>query len=269
MPTRILPFSLILVALLALTCSGQEPKRVLLLAQSPDGHPKTTHEYLAGQRILKHLLAQFDELETEIVDADSPWEEGPEKLRQADVVVMFVSEGARWINEDQRRYQAFVETADRGAGLIALHWAVGTREAKNIRPFVNLFGGCHGGPDRKHAVFETSFDPASSRHPIAFGVDSTDVREEFYYRLKWVEPATDVVPVMTAAIDGQDETVAWAWQRPDGGKSFGFTGLHFHENWRHESYRRLVVQSVLWSCNQEIPEGGVDVSIDEEMLELK
>jgi hypothetical protein len=56
--------------------------------------------------------------------------------------------------------------------------------------------------------------------------------------------------------------VAWAWQRPDGGRSFGFTGLHFHDNWQLSEYRRLVVQGVLWSLKLPIPSSGVDVAIE-------
>ena len=30
---------------------------------------------------------------------------------------------------------------------------------------------------------------------------------------------------------GRDEVLAWAVERPDGGRGFGFTGGHFHKNW--------------------------------------
>ena len=39
------------------TMDAAEPKkRVLLLWHSPDGHPKDTHEYQLGQKILKSML---------------------------------------------------------------------------------------------------------------------------------------------------------------------------------------------------------------------
>ena len=49
-------------------------------------------------------------------------------------------------------------------------------------------------------------------------------------------------PILRAPIDGTAETVAWAWERPDGGRSFGFSGLHFHDHWKRPEYRRLVAQ---------------------------
>jgi hypothetical protein len=78
-----------------------------------------------------------------------------------------------------------------------------------------------------------------------------------------------VRPILRVPIDGQSETVAWAWERPDGGRSFGFSGLHFHENWRLPAYRRLVTQGVLWTLKQPIPAAGLGVEIGEEDLRIK
>jgi len=47
-------------------------KRVLLLWQKPDGHPKNTHEYELGQKILKRELDKFPTLDTVLVNADDP-----------------------------------------------------------------------------------------------------------------------------------------------------------------------------------------------------
>src|SRR5712692_8983562 len=75
-------------------------KRLLLLGQGPDGHPETTHEYLAGQKLLAKCLEQSPGLIVDIVRADEPWTEGPELLAKADGAVLFLSEGAKWIQND-------------------------------------------------------------------------------------------------------------------------------------------------------------------------
>ena len=71
---------------------------------------------------------------------------------------------------------------------------------------------------------------------------------------KVVKPGEGVRPVVRATIEGKDEMVGWAWQRPDGGRSFGFSGLHFHDNWKRAEYRRLLAQGVAWTlklpCNE-------------------
>jgi hypothetical protein len=243
------------VALLVIAASGlaAEPKRLLLVGQSPDSHPPGTHEYMAGVERLAELLKGQPGLEARVVKADEPWTEGPQLLAQADGVVIFVSEGARWVVADSRRHEALAKLAARGGGLVALHWAMGTRAVEPIEPFVKLFGGCHGGPDRKYQVVETELRRAEPAHPIAAGIAPFQVREEFYYRLKFAKATPGIQPVMQAVIDGKPETVAWAWERADGGRSFGFSGLHFHDNWQRPEYPRLLTQAVLWTLRLDAP----------------
>ena len=227
--------------------AAAEPKLLLLVGQGPDNHPRGTHEYKAGVELLGKLLEPNPELKIRIANGDDPWTEGPELLEKADGVVIFVSEGARWLQAAPRRYEAFERLAARGGGLVALHWAMGTRAAEPIEPFLKLFGGCHGGADRKYQVVDALLHVADREHPIAKGLDDVRVHDEFYYQLKFVKAMPPIVPVLEATIDGQAETVAWSWQRADGGRSFGFSGLHFHENWELPEYRRLLTQAVLWT----------------------
>jgi type 1 glutamine amidotransferase len=226
------------------------PKRVLLLAQGPDGHPPETHEYVRGQEILLKSLAKTPGLEVKLLRADEPWREGPELLAKADGAVVFLSEGARWLSNNPERLKAFQELARRKGALSVLHWGMGTKDAKNIEAFVQLFGGCHGGPDRKYKVLETQATIVDRQHPATQGLADFRARDEFYYSLKFVKSDKAPTPLLRVDIDGQTETVAWAWQRADGGRSFGFSGLHFHENWQLDEYRRLVTQGVLWTLNE-------------------
>ena len=250
----------------AATAGEPRPKRLLLLAQGPDGHPPATHEYAAGLKVLQACLERTSEIKATFELADEPWEAGPAKLAEADGAVIFLSEGANWAQADPRRLDALARLAQRGGGFVALHWGMGTKDAAPIEPYLKLLGGCHGGPDRRYAVVEATLRPAEPRHPIATAIEPLRVRDEFYFRLKFAAPPTVVVPVMTVPIEGRDETVAWAFERADGGRSAGFSGLHFHENWRLPAYRRLVVQSVLWSLKLPIPPAGANVDVAEEVL---
>ena len=239
------------------TAFAQNPKKLLLLAQGPDGHPPETHEYDKGLRILQKLLDKAPGLHVAVVRADEPWREGPELLAGADGVVLFLSEGAKWSQQDPKRALALAELAKRGGGISVLHWGMGTRDAKNIDAFLQLAGGCHGGPDRKYKVLSTDVHIADASHPVVRGLKDFKVRDEFYYFLKFVKPAETLTPLFQADIDGQRETVAWAWQRRGGGRSFGFSGLHFHENWDVPEYRRLITQGVLWTMGATIPADGL------------
>jgi type 1 glutamine amidotransferase len=133
---------------------------------------------------------------------------------------------------------------------------MGSKDAANIAPFVELFGGCHGGPDRKYKVVETDAKLAKSEHPILRGMSDFKARDEFYYMLKFAKTKT---PLLNVTIDGEAHPVAWAYERNGGGRSFGFSGLHFHENWQLAEYRRLVTQGVLWTLDIAIPKDGIVV----------
>ena len=245
------------------------PKKLLLLAQGPDGHPEGTHEYVAGQQILQKCLAGVKGLETSILRADGPWPDGPQHLAKADGVVLFVSEGAKWLNADPARRASFAELAKRGGGLSVLHWGMGTKDADHIEPFVSLFGACHGGPDRKYKFLETQVKVAAPDHPAAKGLKDFTIKEEFYYQLKQLPDATGFVPLLTATIDGADPMVSWAWERGDGGRSFGYSGCHYHENWSRPEYRRFLSQAVLWTVDITPPADNFPAEVSKADLRLK
>ena len=56
---------------------------------------------------------------------------------------------------------------------------------------------------------------------------------------------------------GLPQHVAWAAERPDGGRGFGFTGGHFHNNWAHDDFRTLVLNAIVWVAHGEVPPSGV------------
>lgn len=248
----------------ALLPADDPPRRqqVLLLAQRPDGHPPGTHEYIASLRIMDLLLRRQPRIETRMVIADSPWTDGPALLDRTDAAVLFLAEGAKWLSADPERLAAFQRLAQRQGGLTCLHWAMGTKDPESIPNFTALFGGCHGGPDRKYQWLETELRPVAPLHPVTTGIGPITVRDEFYYGLKWPvaqplpsnrDTSSLPQPLMEALIDDLPQIVAWAWHRPDGGRSFGFSGLHDHGNWSLPEYRRLVLQGVLWTLGREIP----------------
>src|SRR5262249_9087535 len=189
------------------------PKRLLLVGQGPDGHPEQTHEYLAGLKVLEKCLKPVADLEVTAVRANEPWKEGPELLERADGVVLFLSEGAKWMQADPKRREALERMMKRGGGLVVLHCAMGTKDAKPIDACLELLGGCHGGPDRKYAVVATGARLLDPKHPIAAGVKDFRVKDEFYYRLKFTK-ADGLTPLLAVKIEDHDETVAWAWERP-------------------------------------------------------
>jgi hypothetical protein len=257
------------LALSAPVAAPDPPKRLLLVSHGPDGHAGGTHEYVAGLKILEKCLANNPGVVVTTVRGDEPWGDGPELIDRAAGVVLFVAEGAKWMQRSPQRFAALNRLAARGGGIVVLHWGLGTKDAQFIDGCLKLVGGCHGGPDRKYKILQAEARIASPDHPVAAGLADFKVRDEFYYRLKFVKAEGTVRPVLRVPIDGNDETVAWTWERPGGGRSFGFSGLHFHDNWRLPEYRRLVTQAALWTMGLPIPKGGVRVNVGAGDLELK
>jgi len=240
-------------------------KKLLIIAQSRDNHPPKSHEFAAGAKVLSAMLAKHEDLDVTVTLADGAWKDGPQLIDKADGVVIFLSEGGKWMHQDPRRKAALERLTARGGGVVGLHWGVGTKPPQFVPATVALFGGCHGGPDRKYIVLETRLTPTN--HEIARGVKPLKLHDEFYYTLKFAKQGK-LAPVATADIKGVEHVVAWAWTRPDGGRSFGFTGLHFHKNWARPEIRRMVVGAVAWTLKRSVPESGFDVSVSDKVLTL-
>ena len=56
---------------------------------------------------------------------------------------------------------------------------------------------------------------------------------------------------------GMAEVVGWVYERPGGGRGFGFTGMHTHWNWAQDSFRKSVLNALVWIAGAEVPAGGV------------
>jgi putative membrane-bound dehydrogenase-like protein len=55
----------------------------------------------------------------------------------------------------------------------------------------------------------------------------------------------------------EPQHVMWVFERPGGGRSFGFTGGHVHWNWANDQFRKIVLNAIAWSAGVEVPAEGV------------
>ena len=60
----------------------------------------------------------------------------------------------------------------------------------------------------------------------------------------------------------------WVMTRADGGRGFGFTGGHRHLNWGDGSFRKVVLNALLWVAKVEVPPEGVQSRVSQEDLML-
>jgi hypothetical protein len=75
-------------------------------------------------------------------------------------------------------------------------------------------------------------------------------------------------PGVRAAVErGEPQILAWVAERSDGGRGFGFTGGHYHRNWGDDSFRKVVLNAILWVAKVEVPADGVNSTVTPADLE--
>src|SRR5207248_1250551 len=119
-------------------------------------------------------------------------------------------------------------------------------------------------------------------HPVTRGVGPFTINDEWYYHMRFVDGMAGVTPILsavppasslhgkTASERGSNPVVAaevaaqkpqhlaWAYERPNnGGRGFGFTGLHVHANLANDSFRTVLLNAVAWTAGLEVPANGV------------
>src|SRR5687768_9693932 len=196
--------ALLLCSIFAINISGAEltRKRLLIVGQGSDGHPPTTHEFMAGANVLAELLKPHKDIQATVVNGDEPWADGPKLIDGADGIVMLVTQGAQWMQIEPQRHAALKRLAARGGAIVALHWSVGAKDAKYIEGQLELLGATRGGPQRKYLVLSTELKRVVPAHPILTGIGDVKVYDEIYYVLDRVP---GIQPLFTARIAGKDE----------------------------------------------------------------
>ena len=126
--------------------------------------------------------------------------------------------------------------------------------------FLEWIGGYYARNYSKNPVNEVETVPASPDHPICRGWQAFTARDEYYYRIRFKDDDKRLTPIMTARLPKDKpntEALAWAVQREDGGRGFGFTGGHFHANWKIKPLRTMVLNAIAWTAGLDVPESGV------------
>lgn len=244
-----------------------DPKlaKIVLLAGSVS-NKAGQHEYFAGCAMMMNWLKQTPGVWPVIV-ADG-WPKNEAILDGAKAVVVYADGGPKLPFLDPARWEKMRGLMNKGAGLVMLHQSVDVPEA-NAEEIKSWLGAVFQKDigSRGHWDMEFSEFP---KHAVTRGV--TAFAAPFDGWLFNLHFAPGAVPVLSGAVPdknrstadakahaGRAEVIAWAYERANGGRSFGFTGADLHKNWIAESQRRLVTNGILWSAKVEVPEGGAKV----------
>ncbi len=247
-------------------------KKIVFLAGNPS-HGYAQHEHHAGCLLLaKCIQENVPQAETVVYQG---WPKDPQALDDAAAVVIYCDGGSGHLL--MKHLAEFDKLAKKGVGLACIHYAVEIPKGTAGDLMKSWIGGyfeTYWSVNPEWTAHYTKFPD----HPVARGVRPFTVNDEWYYHMRFVDDMQGVTPILTTvppdethrsgndahganpqvfARKGMPEHTAWAYQRPDGGRGFGFTGAHYHWNWGCDGFRTVVLNGIVWTAGLEVPAGGV------------
>lgn len=266
--------------------AAAEAAKVVLVAGRPS-HGPGDHEFNAGILLLEKCLKEAGGFDPVVVKGGWPADESVFEGAKSIVFFMDGGGGHPMIQQD-RLERVLKPLMDKGVGLVCLHYAVEVPKGKPGDAFLDWLGGYYesGFSTNPHWVAEVKSLP---EHPTTRGVKPFAVKDEWYYNIRFRPETKGVTPILVAAPDvgtrkgasasprgpyphivaqeGRDEVLAWAVERPDGGRGFGFTGGHAHKNWGDADFRTLVLNAIAWTAKVDVPSSGIKSEVSAEELE--
>jgi len=252
-----------------------ETKTIVMVAGKPS-HGPGDHEHNAGVLLLQKYLKNVPGVKA-VVHLNG-WPKDPAAFDGADSIILFMDGGGGHPMIQGNRLEQIGRLMKKGVGLACIHYALTVPKDKGGPELLAWIGGyC----EQNYSVwpFWTAEFKGLPEHPITRGVKPFTLHDEWYYNMRFRPGLKGVSSILkatppdntrgTAAAKehpGRAETVAWAVERPDGGRGFGFTGAHFHKNWGNDNFRKLVLNALLWTAHAEVPANGVQSSVKPEEL---
>jgi type 1 glutamine amidotransferase len=265
--------------LLAAEAPGK--KKLVLLAGRPS-HPSGQHEFNAGAALLAKCLAGVPGLEVALYH--NGWPDKEKAFDGASGIVLYADGGPGHPFLQDGRLRVVGDLMRRGVGLLCAHYAVEVPKEKAGKQFQEWIGGYYEHAFSCNPLWTATFKELP-RHPITRGVKPFAVRDEWYFNMRFRPDNKGVTPILSATPSdavrdgpyvyprgpyphiqkekGRAESLMWAVERPDTGRGVGFTGGHFHKNWKDDNFRKVVLNACLWVCKAEAPDGGVTSSVSD------
>jgi type 1 glutamine amidotransferase len=255
-------------------------KKLVLVAGRPS-HASGEHEHRAGCLLAEKCL---DAAGLPLVTAvyTGGWPADPTAFDNADAVFFFSDGGERHPVLQSNRLAQIDALAKRGVGVACLHYAVEVPKEKGGPQFLDWLGGYFEPHWSVNPHWKLAAPQLATDHPITRGVRPFETQDEWYYHMRFREPPAGVTMILTAvppdatrerpdgphsnnptvrAGKGSREALAWAYERPGGGRGFGCTGGHYHRNWADDGFRRLMLNALAWTAGLDVPPGGVQSGV--------
>jgi type 1 glutamine amidotransferase len=260
-------------------------KKILLIAGKPS-HGPGAHEHNAGVLLLKKCLDNVPGVKTDA--CLNGWPEDGDAFDGVDAVVLYMDGGEKHPLLQGDRLQKMNSLMEKGVGLACLHYAVEPTIERGEKEFLDWIGGAFEINWSVNPHWDAEFKNFP-KHPITRGVKPFTINDEWYFHMRFREGMKGVTPILSAIAPestmtrgegthqgnpavreavkkGEPQHVAWACERADGGRGFGFTGAHVHNNWGNENFRKTVLNAILWIAKGDVPKNGVESKITEDDL---
>lgn len=265
----------LLFVTLAVDADSADQTKIVFVA-GKQSHGWGAHEHRAGSILLADRLNRNMPNVKAVVTTEG-WPEDPSIFEGAAAVVIYCDGHEFHVLKPHLDF--FDALAKKGVGLVTIHWATEVERGEMAEKFLEWQGG--------YCDLNWSVNPhwdadytTLPKHPITRGVQPFKINDEWYYHMRFADGMKGVTPILTALppaetlarpdgprsgnpdvrkaiANGEAQHTAWAFERPSGGRGFGFTGAHVHDNWAHDDFRKLVLNAICWTANIEVPDGGV------------
>ena len=244
---------------------GASAARVLFLA-GPDSHGPWAHEHGDGSALLaEELQRRWPGVET--IQVTGGWPDDEALFDGINALVIYCDGGEGHLVNPH--LQTFNRLLDQGVGVAALHYAVEVpRDTAAAAAMLRAIGGYFETDWSVNPHWEANFRSLPS-HPVTRGIEPFTMDDEWYFNMRFQPDEQGVTPLLVAIPPahtmerangphsgndavrkmveaGRSQTLAWAYERDNGGRGFGFTGGHYHANWQNDNARNLVVNAIAW-----------------------
>jgi len=257
--------------------AAQGVKRIVFIADTAPHGARGNHEFVAASVFLARAINAHDPKAWAVVTTMQTMQKKPRDLKHADAIVVLMNNANPAAGSKE-----IAEAIDKGAGFMAIHYGVEVSKGKQGDNFLKWMGGYFEANWSVNPWWTPEFKDIP-KHETTRGVKPFSINDEWYYHMRFVDGMKGVTPVLTslpplktiqgegkktsshggnpdvwAAVSaGKPQAVAWAYERPDGGRGFGFTGLHKHTNLAEDSVRTLLTNGVAWVAKIPVPEPGI------------
>jgi hypothetical protein len=271
-------------------------KRIVLIAGRPS-HGPGLHEFRAGTLLMQKALAGVKGVKVDVVTMGWPKKtvDGQEvddnaALDGADALFIYADGGRNHPAIQGDRVKVIDALAAKGAGLAFGHYGVEVPVGPSAEAMHRWIGGYYETNYSANPMWTPKYEKFPS-HPVTRGVGPFSTHDEWYFNMRWTTDAKQKSRITPLLVDtpsedvrdgpyvsprgpydhiiadkGREETMMWVYERPDGGRSFGFTGGHTHHNWGDANQRRIVLNALLWIAKVDVPARGVVDTITAEDL---